>query len=338
MKKNKITRREFVQMCGSVLAGGSILSVSALLLSKRGNPNLVDVNARSTDQSVTAITSPYRLTAAFNVPDHIEAFESYGDKLIAAAANNAYIYDLNGVLLNTFVIGSHLRDMAVGDDGLIYLLFSTRIEVYNENGECVRDWEACSPESDYCSLAIAPGAVFVTDTAAKNICKYTTEGGFVKFIQSPNRFIIPSYSFGITYVDGVIYCSNSGRHLVESYTPDGEYIGAFGKAGNAPGTFCGCCNPVHLTHTTTGEIITSEKGIPRISCYSSDGEFRNILLDDKALGGGNVAYYIKVSGDHIFVAGKSRISTYRYNKTLAAKSACAICGVSNCPLRKGVTI
>lgn len=313
------------------------MGVSALLLSKRGNPNLAEIGTRYPGHDTAAITSPYRLTAAFNIPGHIEAFEIYGDKLIAAAANTVYIYDLNGVLLNTFAIGSNLRDIAA-DGGLIYLLFSTRIEVYNDRGEWIRGWEACSPESDYCSLAIAPGAVFVTDTAAKNICKYTTEGGFLKFIQSPNRFIIPSYSFGITYVDGVIYCSNSGRHLVESYTLDGEYIGSFGKSGNEAGTFCGCCNPVHLAHTASGEIITSEKGSPRISCYSPNGEFHSILLDDKALGGGNAAYDIKVAGDRLFVAGKNRIATYRYDKTLAGKSACAVCGVNNCPLQKGVTL
>ncbi|MDL2281646.1 hypothetical protein LJC44_00830 [Parabacteroides sp. OttesenSCG-928-G06] len=336
MKKKKISRREFVQICGSVVAGGSILGGSAVLLSKRGNPNLADVGAQLTGRGTASSTSPYRLIAEFTAPDPIEAFELYDNKLIAAAANTVYIYDLNGKLLNSFAIGSNLRDIAA-DGGLIYLLFPTHIEVYNDSGEMVRDWEACSPESDYCSLALAPGIVFVTDTAAKNICKYTTEGAFVRFIQSPNRFIIPSYSFGIAYADGVIYCSNSGRHLVESYTPEGEYIAAFGEAGNAAGTFCGCCNPVHLTHTASGDIITSEKGNPRISCYSPEGEFRTILLDEKTLGGGNAAYDVKVAGDRLFVAGKNRISTYRYDKTLAATSACSVCK-ANCPLREGLTI
>lgn len=325
-----------MRICGSVLAGGSILGLSAALLWKRKNPNLAEVDALPSGRS-SAPTSPYRLVSAFNVPDHIEAFELYGDKLLVAGGNKVYIYDADGSLLNNFAIGDNLRDIAVDGD-FIYLLFSARLEVYNNYGERVREWEACSPESDYCSLAIGSDAVFVSDAASKNICKYTTEGGFVKFIQSPNRFIIPSYSFGITYSDGIIYCSNSGRHLVESYTPDGDYIGAFGKAGNTAGAFCGCCNPVHLTHTSSGEIITSEKGNPRISCYSPDGEFRNILLDNEALGGGNTAYDVKVADDRLFVACKNKISTYRYDKTQAKASACSVCGVNNCPLRKGVTI
>lgn len=335
MKKNTISRKEFFQLCGSILAGGSILGVSALLLTKRGNPNLVEVGTASSRE--TTGTSPYRQVSAFTVPDPIEAFELYDDKLIAATAGQLYIYAQDGTLLNNFIIGSHLRDIAVAN-GLIYLLFPTRIEVYNEKGEPVRNWEACSDESDYCSFAVTPEAVFVTDTAAKNICQYTLEGGFRRFIQSPNRFIIPSYSFDITYADGVIYCSNSGRHQIESYTIDGEYIAAFGQAGTEAGMFCGCCNPAHLAYTASGELITSEKGNPRISCYSPDGEFRSVLLDSKALGGGNVAYDVKVQDDKLFIAGKNKISTFRYDNTLAAKTACSVCGVTNCPLRKGLTI
>lgn len=324
-----------MQICGSVLAGGSILGVSGVLLARRENPNLAEVGARAGD--ARRGTSPYRFLSSFEVPDPIEAFELCGENLIAAAANTVYIYDSNGTLLNTFAVGSNLRDMAT-DGELIYLLFATRIEVYNDRGEWVNDWEACSDESDYCAFTVTDDAVFVTDAAGKNICKYTREGNFVKFIQSPNRFIIPSYSFGITHVNGTIYCANSGRHLVESYTLDGEYLGAFGQAGGEEGMFCGCCNPVHLTHTSTGEILTSEKGNPRISCYSSNGEFRNVLVDSQTLGGGNAAYEVKAQDDKLFIAGKNTLSIFRYDHTLAANTACSVCGVDNCPLRKGITI
>ncbi len=341
--KERISRKRFLQICGSVIAGGSILGVSGVLLRKKYIlPEKIRVGANKVSVSNTrhvtkeAVTSPYKLVSSFSIPDPVEGFELYDDKLIVAASNTIYIYDQSGGLLNNFVVASNLRDIAV-ENGLIYLLFPTRIEVYNEDGEWQRDWEACSEESDYCSFAVTPDAVFVTDAVNKNICKYTTEGNFIKFIQSPNGFIIPSYSFGIAHIDGVIYCSNSGRHSIESYTPDGEYIGSFGKAGGAKGMFCGCCNPVHLSYTSTGEIITSEKGSPRISCYGSNGEFRSILLDSKALGGGNKAYDVKVKNDKIYVAGKNLVSTFQYDKILAKSTACSGCGV-DCPLREGITI
>ena len=332
-QKQNISRRKFLQICGSFVAGGSILGVTGVLMQKRF------VTPENTTQNTTPsrkeTISPYKLVSSFSTPDKIEGFELYDDKLLVAASGNISIYDRRGTLLHYFAVDSNPRDIAV-DNHLIYLLFPTRIEVYNEEGKRLRGWEACSGQSDYCSFVVASSAVFVTDAANKNICKYTTDGDFVTLIQSPNNFIIPSYTFGITHINGTIYCSNSGRHQIESYTFDGEYIGSFGKAGGATGMFCGCCNPVHLIHTPTGEIITSEKGNPRISCYSADGRFRGLLLDSKALGGGNTAYEIKVHGDQLFVAGKNRIDTFRYDKTLAARTACAGCGV-NCPLRKGTT-
>lgn len=338
--KDKISRKNFLKICSSLVAGGSILGVSGVLIRKRfvlpdGVPDSRTAG-NTANLRKDAFTSPYKLVSSFSIPDRIESFELAENNLLVAASNNIYIYDRTGSLVNNFAIGSNLRDIAAYEEN-IYLLFPTRIEVYNQDGEWLRDWEACSDQSDYCSIAVAPGAVFVTDASNKNICKYTAEGNFVKFIQSPNGFIIPSYSFGITYANDIIYCSNSGRHQIEQYSPDGEYLGSFGKAGGATGMFCGCCNPVHLAYTSTGEIITSEKGNPRISCYGMDGEFRSMLLDSKALGGGNTAYDIKVFGDKLFIAGNNLISTFQYDKILAAKTACSDCGV-DCPLREGITI
>ncbi|MDH6358476.1 hypothetical protein [Parabacteroides sp. PF5-9] len=337
----KISRKRFLQVCGSVVAGGTILGVSGTLLRKMFiiPEGILQTNASGNGGRLTArqeFASPYKLVSSFNVPDQIEGFEIYGEKLVVAASNNIYIYDRFGTLLNNFAVASRIRDIAVFDDR-IYLLFPSRIEAYDLEGAYLLDWEACSEESDYCSFTVTGDYVFATDAANKNICKYTTEGNFVKFIQSPNGFIIPSYSFGITHVDGTLYCSNSGRHLIESYTLDGEYLGAFGKPGGADGLFCGCCNPVHLAYTSTGEIITSEKGKPRISCYSPDGQFRSVLLDSKMLGGGNMAYDVKVTDDKLFVTGQRMISTFQYDKVLAANTACSGCSV-NCPLREGITI
>ena len=305
---NRISRKSFLRICGSVIAGGSILGVTGNLLWKmftRPDDIFYGVDKKSTTinrSHVNNIVSPYRKVSAFKISDQIDAFDLYEGRLIVAAPNNIYVYEPSGALVSNFPVGSSVRDVTVDDDR-VYLLYPTRVEVYDLEGGWIRDWEACSEESDYCSLTVLSGNVFVTDAANKNICMYTIEGGFVKFIQSPSGFIVPSYSFGITNIDGVVYCSNPGRHLVESYSPEGEYISSFGKPGGAAGLFSGCCNPVYLAGTPTGEIITSEKGIPRISCYGKNGEFHSVLLDEKALGGGHAAYEVRVWDDKLVVAG-----------------------------------
>lgn len=334
---DKISRKKFLSLFGTVVAGGSIVGVSGVLLHKN---SWKQKNGQRSQGFVTGqqqdFASPYKLVSSFSVPDKMKSFEIYEDKLIVAASDNVFVYDKNGTLSGNFAVNGEVRDIAVGNH-LLYLLFPAAIGVFDLKGKNIRYWEACSPESDYCSLAVTTDFVFVTDAANKNICKYTVDGGFMRFIQSPNGFIIPSYTFGITYIDETIYCSNPGRHQVESYSFDGEYIAAFGKAGGANGMFCGCCNPTHLAHTSTGDIITSEKGNPRISCYGQDGEFRSLLLDSKALGGGNVAYDVKLQKDKIYIAGNNMVSTFQYDQVLAAKTSCATCKV-DCPLRKGVFI
>ncbi|MDR1756352.1 MAG: twin-arginine translocation signal domain-containing protein [Culturomica sp.] len=337
-KEQNISRRKFLQLCGTAVAGVGIAGVAGVFLHRKLTAPLpyASVRPEGANSGQPGFASPYRLESSFQAPGAIEAFELAGDRLIVAASNQIYMYDTTGALAHSFAVGSDLRDIAA-DERHIYLLFPARIEVYSPAGEWLRDWEACDDTADYCSMALTPSALFVTDAANKNICQYTAEGQFVRFIQSPDGFIVPSYSFGITYADGVIYCSNPGRHRVEKYTPDGAYTGFFGEAGETAGRFGGCCNPVHLTHTAAGEIITSEKGKPRISCYGTDGTFRSLLLDSPTLGGGHTAYDVKILKGRLFVAGNSRISVYRYDSTQAAATACSTCK-ADCPLRKGVTI
>jgi hypothetical protein len=317
-----ISRKKFLRVCGSIVAGGAVAGVSGLMVNR-------NMSFPATAKAVVGdFASPYKRVASFTVAAAVEGFDLFDGKLYVAADHSISVYNPSGTLLNNFPTGETVRDIVVNAEG-VYLLHPTAVAVYSLEGNLLRTWEACSELSDYCSMAVSEGAVFVTDRANKNICKYTSEGGFVRFIDSPNRFIIPSLTFGIECIDGVVYCSNSGRHQVETYTLEGEYLGCFGKPGGAPGLFTGCCNPVHLAYTAGGDLITSEKGDPRISCYSRDGAFRSILLDSRMMGGGHVAYDVKVHNDRLFIAGKDIVSVFRYDPAPAAQTgACGGCGVA----------
>ncbi|MDR2813154.1 MAG: hypothetical protein LBB79_00635 [Prevotellaceae bacterium] len=328
---NPMTRKKFLRTCGAIVAGGAVAAVSGTLMRRTLAPPVGVAPDGLRPVRGEAFASPYKLVAAFATDQAIESLALRGDELYVAAAGTVSAYDGYGTLLRRFTAAEPIRDIAVAGDE-IYLLHPNSIGVYSPTGELLRGWEACSDLSDYCSLALASGCVFVTDVRNKNICKYTAEGNFVKFIHSPNGFVIPSYTFGIEHIGGALYCSNPGRHQVERYTVDGEYVGSFGKHGAAPGMFTGCCNPVYLSCTPSGDVITSEKGDPRISCYGRDGAFRGVLLDGKMLGGGRIAYDVKVQGDKIVAAGKKRVSIFRYDSAQTASTACGGCGVS-CPLR-----
>lgn len=262
-------------------------------------------------QKSEPFVSPYKDLTVYDIPAEVNRFELYNDRLYVSAGQSVYVYTTEGERINDFTVKPDVRDITVAGDR-IYILYPTFIEVYSPQGEMVHEWEACSELSDYCSLAIAGDYVFVTDAENKNICKYTQEGNFVKFIKSPRDFIIPSYSFDIESRNDTIYCVNSGRHLVETYDLNGDFIAAFGGPGGEAGFFAGCCNPAFITFNSQGEIITSEKGNPRVSYYERNGDFKDVLLTNRLLGGGYKAYQVKAQQDTLFVAGKNKITVYRH--------------------------
>lgn len=338
----KQTRRNFLKAGGSVLLGaGFVWAAGDRLWKMMAHPEQIFYDAETDRRDKvaaeqTSFVSPYRLTFGFVTPNAISALEIAGrDTIVVGTENNICLYGLDGQLQKEFPIAGGLRDLAFYD-GNMYLLFPNHIEVYGLDGREVLKWNACNDDADYCSVTVFEGGVFVTDAANKNICQYRLDGSLSRFIESPAGFIVPSYSFGITNIRGNIFCSNPGRHCVEQYTADGEFVASFGKSGTGAGEFCGCCNPVQLTGTNAGEILTSEKGIPRISCYTLDGKFRSVLLDEKALGGGHVAYDMRVSGDKLIVAGKNKVSVFQYDARRAADTLCGNCEVE-CPMKANLS-
>jgi hypothetical protein len=260
-------------------------------------------------QQETSFVSRYELVSYFELPQEINRFELHDGKLFISAGQSVYIYDTTGTQQASFPVKQEVRDITVGEEK-IYVLYPSFIEVYTTRGELLHEWEACSELSDYCSFTLAGDFVFVTDAENKNICQYTREGNFVRFIKSPHRFIIPSYSFDIDSRNDTIYCINSGRHLVETYTLNGDFIAAFGGPGAEDGSFVGCCNPVYISFTPRGELLTSEKGNPRISAFEPNGTFKEIILNSRLLGGGNEAYEVQAEDNRLFVAGKNKISIF----------------------------
>jgi len=295
--------------------------------------------------------SLYKKTNSFEAISEIQCFAIFEDTVYVALSDRISVFDLSGNHQRDFEIEAGVCDIIVDDhrrDGArpvftndacpvaaIYLLYDTRIALYSIDGQKDSEWEACSENTDYCSFTTTTDYVFVTDAENKHICQYDKQGRFVRFIRSPEGFIIPSYSFDIISINDTLYCSNSGRHRIESYTVDGEFIASFGTAGAQAGAFTGCCNPTYLEKSPDGNILTSEKGNPRISLYSKTGKFRTILFDGNMLGGGTFAYKMKVYGESIYIASGKTISVYFKDVACTSGKSCVGCE-TECKLRKTI--
>ena len=331
-----MTRRKFLHIGGSaalaLIVGGAAGTSIWKMFSSPDKLFFGKTEKQASDDSADEqIVSPYRRTFGFETPDDVAALDIMRGNIVIATTNTIYTYGVSGEIQSSFSVTDGVRDIAAFDDK-IYVLYPTRVEVFTPHGESVNGWEACSANADYCSITVFDGGVFVTDAGGKNVCKYTLEGALSRFINSPKGFVVPSYSFGITNIEGSVFVSNPGRHLIEQYTSEGEYVTAFGKGGNADGAFSGCCNPVILASNAAGEILTSEKGKPRISCYGQDGKFHSVMLDSKALDGGREAYRVKVLGNKLVVARGKKISVYQYNRRASEGTLCGDCN-KECPLK-----
>jgi hypothetical protein len=274
----------------------------------------------------------YKKINSFDAASKVQCFDLHNNSVYVALTDKISVFDLSGNHQRDFAIKTGVRDIVVSGRDVacnvsttIYLLYPARIDLYSFEGEKLYEWEACSDNSDYCAFTTTKDYVFVTDAENKNIVQYDKQGHLVRFIKSPDGFIIPSYAFDIICINDTIYCSNSGRHRIESYTLNGEFIASFGISGAQAGAFAGCCNPVYLAKNYDGNILTSEKGNPRISSYDRNGKFRSILFDSNMLGGGTEAYRMKVSGEKIYIAGKKTISVYGFDKMSAEKSCKKSC-------------
>ena len=73
------------------------------------------------------------------------------------------------------------------------------------------------------------------------------------------------------------------RGSVETFATTGELEAVWGKAGGDVSSFFGCCNPSHLARLPDGRFVTSEKGIPRVKIYSSEGNFDCVVAGPEQL-------------------------------------------------------
>ncbi|MFV0346417.1 MAG: hypothetical protein ACK5IQ_09270 [Bacteroidales bacterium] len=308
MKQNKenqkkpISRRETLKAMGIVVAGGAIAALAGKLLKSESKPPECITEAER-NSIIEDPDAGYIKLSTFRLKEKITRFALAGDNIIIAAGQKIYVCSENGEQQEAFHIKENLRDLTIDKDE-IYALYPNSIEVYKFDGQQVRQWEACDNSSDYCSLTIAKDNVFVSDSGNKNICKYTTEGNFLKFISSPKGFIIPSFLFDIASYNDEIYCVNSGRHKIEVYTLDGEFVRDFGKPGTEAGAFAGCCNPAYMTISNEGQMLVSEKGIPRISMFERNGTFDEVLMNSTSLGGGTKPYGMRIANNKLYISNR----------------------------------
>jgi hypothetical protein len=105
-----------------------------------------------------------------------------------------------------------------------------------------------------------------------------------------------------------LYVAENSRHRVCRYDRDGKEISSWGKSDRTgENGFEGCCNPMNLRFTPTGDVLTAESGVGLIKRFSPTGEFLGVV-GKAALQGGckHVAISATPDGSHLYMLDITR--------------------------------
>lgn len=207
----------------------------------------------------------------------------FKDLIYACDSNSVKVFDKDGKIIYNWTAPSPSTCIAVDEKGFVYVAGSDcKISKFsNDNsGKVLIYWgESGSGEGQIAKpsgIATHKNFVLVADSKNRCIHKYTTDGKFQMDIgkeKGKNGMFATCCGILDFCVDnkGNIYVANLGAHRVETCNIKGRNTRHWGKAGKEDEDFCGCCNPTNIAVAANGNIITTEKTIPRVKIYSPRG-------------------------------------------------------------------
>ena len=205
--------------------------------------------------------------------------------------------------------------LAVDGNGNVYAAYAARVEKFGPGGKSLLVWGRGGCDGDRFGLvsgiAVAPGNVFIADSGARVVYRFSTDGRPLNEIGGKEGdpegkgLIAPSPFLDCAVSGRALYVNNLGRRRVEKYDFGGKLLASWGKSGWEDHEFPGCCNPTNIAVCPDGNIAVAEKGSPRVKIYTGDGKLVSIFGEgdfpkeckgiDLAVAGGRIYAVDKVS-------------------------------------------
>lgn len=242
-----------------------------------------DVSAyATTDPALLLFDESIRIPTGMEAPRCIEV--SPEGALLVAGDRRLVHMGLDGAVRATLPLPDAPTAVCALPAGRTAVALKTRLVVLDAAGATVAQSADFTGKTYITSLAVIGDILFAADAGNREILRCDVEGRVLsRFGRNRGEdgnpgFAIPSAYFDMTAgADGLLWVTNTGRHRIEAYTPEGRFELGWGETGMAIENFCGCCNPVHCARLPDGRFITSEKGLNRIKLYDARGKFAGVV-------------------------------------------------------------
>jgi len=223
------------------------------------------------------------------------------DTIYVTGNSSIRVFDKTGRQIKQAATIFPLACIAIADDGTVYAGINTHLAAMSEFvpsgmavlGPDLTPLKTLLSDTSVTCIAVAGENVYVTDAFHHVILRLDKSGKLLNRIAEKNPakgidgLVVPSAHLDVAVgPDGQVRVANPGRQRIETYTPDGEYLGAWGKSGMQIDGFSGCCNPADFAILPDGRFVTSEKGIPRVNLYSAEGKFECAVAPHEAFPNG----------------------------------------------------
>lgn len=221
-----------------------------------------------------------------------QAFRHSLSAVAVGPANSIYVlgdgevrvFNSGGSFVRAFKTPQGAICLAVGSDERVYLGRTGRVEILSGKGTPSGGFavgEGVKP-SAVTAIRLFRREILVADVFARRIRRFAESGkqtGEIGIHNKTRGFMLPNRFLDMD-VDGsgIIRATDPGRHRVSSWNMDGTPAGHFGQFGlKNPEDFVGCCNPVNISVTPDGKIVTAEKVIARIKVFEPSGKLLALI-------------------------------------------------------------
>lgn len=207
------------------------------------------------------------------------------DKVYVSGKDRVEVFEPSGAKLRELAVKGTALAVTVARNGRLFLGVKDHVEIFAANGQSQAVWAAPGPKTWFTGIAVAENDVFAADAGNRVVLRYDHNGKVIGRLgeKNPARNIqglmLPSPFCDVELApDGLLRVTNTGNHLIETYTFDGELKSAWGKPSAGIEGFCGCCNPINIALLSDGRVVTCEKGLPRVKVYRPQGDFESVVL------------------------------------------------------------
>jgi hypothetical protein len=139
------------------------------------------------------------------------------------------------------------------------------------------------PRAYLTGLAADAKSLWAADSGNRRLLHLDKSGKIIGTV-GKGQLIAPSPHLKVLLKpDGNLLVNNPGRLRVDTFSPDGTLKSSFGKAAVDIDGFCGCCNPIDIALLPAGQVVTAEKGLPRVKVYKADGTLESVVVGPEGL-------------------------------------------------------